>query len=63
MIEEIAITFIPEDPLALEDYECSDCAGDFDYIPEDLVTEITAMVLNELRVLQPNTDNGEIDKN
>ncbi len=63
MIEEITITFIPENPLDLEDYECSDCAGDFDFIPDDLVKEVTYLVLNELRVLQNNTDNGEIDKN
>lgn len=62
LLENVLLTFVPDTPDATEEYDCITC-GVKPQIPAWMEDPITKMVIEDLRILQPDRDKEEIDEN
>jgi len=61
LLENVLVTFIPDTPDSLDDFDCLTC-GVKPVIPSWMEDAITKMVIQNLRIVQPNKDKEDIDE-
>jgi hypothetical protein len=64
LLDAINIRFVPERPEELNNFDCINCVINDAHIPDDLSEVIIQLIIeNELRILAPTNNNGEIHEN
>jgi len=62
LLTKINIVAVYDDPLSLEEYDCSDCKPDKLHVSDDMASQIISNIYRLLTPLQPQTQHAEIDE-